>query len=230
MGFVPRVRRCATSRSPKVFMKRLAFAKKWLHRPPERVVFSDEHVFNTNDCSCRTQWVRDGDPLYSRERARVQNTKRLHVWGAVSVGYRQLVMFPQCMPRDGTSKRTKPFRLNSEGYIAHCLDPTVPFPPQKIFMQDGARPHIAKRSKKFLSDKGVDWIEDWPPYSPDLNPIEQVWGFLNCRVAILHPSDYDELCAVVRKCWDELPQAELDKCCRSFRKKLRACVENEGVL
>jgi transposase len=228
LGFVPRVRRHAPSRSPKVFAKRLQFALKWVRCAADRVVFSDEHVFNTNDKSCRTQWVREGDRVYSRERKRVQSTQRLQVWGAISVGYKKLVVLPQTM-QTGTA-RSQPFRLSAHGYISHCLEPNVPFPPMKVFMQDGARPHTANLTKQFLADRNVDYIEDWPPYSPDLNPIEQVWGILNLRVAALHPEGLDELSSAVKKCWAELSQRELNKCCRSFRRKLRACVENNGAM
>jgi hypothetical protein len=43
MGFIPRVRRHATSRSARVFSKRLEFALKWLNGSAESVVFTDEH-------------------------------------------------------------------------------------------------------------------------------------------------------------------------------------------
>ena len=39
------------------------------------------------------------------------------------------------------------------------------------FMQDGASIHTAKKVKKWFEDNGIP-IPRWPPYSPDLNPIE----------------------------------------------------------
>ena len=38
-------------------------------------------------------------------------------------------------------------------------------------MQDNALIYTAKVIKKWFSDMGINVLE-WPPYSPDLNPIE----------------------------------------------------------
>ena len=43
-----------------------------------------------------------------------------------------------------------------------------------IFMQDNARVHTARLSMAWLEENEVEVLEDWPPYSPDLNPIEHV--------------------------------------------------------
>ncbi len=40
-----------------------------------------------------------------------------------------------------------------------------------IFQQDLAPVHTAKSTKSWLNDHGVG-VLDWPPNSPDLNPIE----------------------------------------------------------
>ena len=41
-------------------------------------------------------------------------------------------------------------------------------------MQDNARIHTARMVKKWFEDNAIPVIE-WPPYSPDLNPIEHCW-------------------------------------------------------
>jgi transposase len=38
-------------------------------------------------------------------------------------------------------------------------------------MQDNALIYTAKKVKQWFEDNGID-TSDWPPYSPDLNPIE----------------------------------------------------------
>jgi transposase len=41
-------------------------------------------------------------------------------------------------------------------------------------MQDNASIHTAKKVKDWFMGNGII-TTDWPPYSPDLNPIEHAW-------------------------------------------------------
>ena len=43
------------------------------------------------------------------------------------------------------------------------------------FMHDNAPIHTAAFVKEYLGTHGIEHMV-WPPYSPDLNPIENIWG------------------------------------------------------
>lgn len=53
-------------------------------------------------------------------------------------------------------------------------------------MQDNAKIHKAKKTLKWFEDMGIELIE-WPPYSPDLNPIEQLWFELKELINVIDP-------------------------------------------
>ena len=49
-----------------------------------------------------------------------------------------------------------------------------------IFMQDNEPCHKAK-TVKFLEEEGIA-VMKWPPQSPDMNPIENVWKSLERKL------------------------------------------------
>ena len=46
---------------------------------------------------------------------------------------------------------------------------------KRIWQQDNATAHTAKVVKTWLA-ANVKLLEDWPANSPDLSPIENLWG------------------------------------------------------
>jgi len=74
--------------------------------------------------------------------------------------------------------------VNSESYCAH----TVPIIPGYMelccrdgiylrLLQDGAPGHAAGDTATELQERGIE-VNYWPPFSPDLNPIEKVWHIM----------------------------------------------------
>ena len=71
------------------------------------------------------------------------------------------------------------FESKKHGYSAQSylevLEDQIPrcWEPGLIFMQDNASIHTAGAVKRWFAEMGIP-VTDWPPYSPDLNPIENI--------------------------------------------------------
>ena len=63
------------------------------------------------------------------------------------------------------------------------------------FQQDNAPYHKERRVKKYMQTPSWKKIRvlDWPPYSPDLNIIENFWALLQQRVAVQEPHNKDDI-------------------------------------
>ncbi|GFS92852.1 transposable element Tc1 transposase [Trichonephila clavipes] len=77
-------------------------------------------------------------------------------------------------------------------------------------MDYNARPHRTLAVEELLESEDITLL-DWPPYSPDLNPIEHVWGALGRRSAacLHHPENTQQLKQMLIEEWALLPQEML---------------------
>jgi transposase len=113
-------------------------------------------------------------------------------------------------------------------YIRHCLKGNLRRFKGKVLMQDGAAPHTGKLTKKFIADHRINVLPNWPPRSPDLNPIENLWAWLSRLVSDMGPTDEDELEQFVIEAWENLDQEEIDELVRTYQRRLEGCIANGG--
>ena len=73
--------------------------------------------------------------------------------------------------------------------------------------QDNAPAHDSILSKTWFSENGLEILENWPPNSPDINIMENVWSLLKKSVFQRHPKNIEELWAF---CQEELERIPLE--------------------
>jgi transposase len=72
-------------------------------------------------------------------------------------------------------------------------------------MQHNAPCYNANSIMAFLASKNVEMIQ-WPPYSPDLNPIENLWGLMKRKLADDYPvcTSHEQLETSFLAIWDSI--------------------------
>lgn len=222
-GLKPYVRQPVPTRTPIDIAKRKAFGKRLRSAGPaglkklvKRLVFSDESWLCCVEKTGRGQYAKSRAQVLPREKKARWNVPSVMVWAGVGVGYKSpIVILPSKRLVDGFAVS---YRLDSPSYIRKCLAPVVPdlIARRRVFQQDNARAHACKKTLAYLKRKGVEFVPDWPPYSPDLNAIERIWKELNSLVGEMCPLTMEELIVAVNRAWDILPQAVIDKHCEHF--------------
>ncbi|UYV73743.1 USP2 [Cordylochernes scorpioides] len=186
-----------------------------------RVVFSDESRFCLSSDSRRVRvWRRRGErsnPAAIVERPTVRQ-RGIMVWGAIAYDSRSPLFRIQ-----GT--------MTAQRYVDDVLRPvTLPYlqgVPNALYQQDNARPHTARISQQALQD--VQMLP-WPPYSPDLSPIEHVWDIIGRRLhALPQPRSEDEMWQMVEREWRAIPQDAIRTLIDSLPRRVAACIAVRGI-
>ena len=136
------------------------------------------------------------------------------------------------------------FRLGSEAYIEALKKTLIPWmrgvadahgsrgrPAPFVWQQDSAPAHRAKKTTDFLrAEKIPFWTpEQWPPNSPDLNPLDySIWSKVSQGACKSRPKSVTALKARVSRFWSNMPAAEIRAVCRRFRPRLQQCVAEKG--
>ncbi len=91
----------------------------------------------------------------------------------------------------------------------------------------GTCPHC-QRYKNWFNDHVVT-VLDWPANSPDLNPIENLWGIVKRKMRDTRPNNADELKATVKETWASIPPQQCHKLITSMPRRIEAVIKAKGA-
>ncbi|RVE46539.1 hypothetical protein evm_008830 [Chilo suppressalis] len=157
--------------TPRHKMQQLQFAANYFKFNFQNVIFMDEKVFCSSDNGRLSLW-RPENTRYLE-----QNVLPNRRSGRISIG------FWGWMCKDGPGELVEiSGRMNAMNYKELLEDTFLPtaqvfYPEQQItFLQDNSSVHNARTVQTWINEQRELTLIKLPPKSPDLNPIENLWG------------------------------------------------------
>jgi len=188
-----------------------------------RVLFTDEKTFHVG-ASPDFAWQEQGHRI---EEPKVSYPLKLNVWGGIGTHLKtKLYYFSSNMNSELYTKVLKK-SLKHKNLI---FSPKCPkrLKQKYVFLQDNARYHKKAKSMDTLRDLVGDRVIEHPARSPDLNPMEDMWSYLDRKVKEVRPQTIKSLKRTLTKAWKMLPWSYVARSTNSMSKRLAACVEKGG--
>lgn len=98
-----------------------------------------------------------------------------------------------------------------------------------IFQQDNDPKHKSRLVQDWLAQEGIQQLE-WPPQSPDLNPIENLWSILDYRCKKRKCSNETELIECLESSWNEVTEDTLLNLVNSMPNRCQTVIDNKGFM
>ncbi|KAJ5535388.1 hypothetical protein N7527_001642 [Penicillium freii] len=114
--------------------------------------------------------------------------------------------------------------------------PTLLANQDAIFQYDNAPTHTAYIVQELLREIGVN-VMDWPPYSPDLNPIENLWALLKADILRVRPwlrempnnqETWAELVDAAQYAWENLTVHHFVNLAETMPHRVEEVIKYEG--
>jgi len=98
-----------------------------------------------------------------------------------------------------------------------------------LFMQDNAPCHKAKLIIDYFEENHIETL-NWPPQSPDLNPIENLWNWITRKLEseFPFPTTREQLIGYVMEIWDKIPEKIVETLCESVPRRLSEVLRMKG--
>lgn len=203
--------------------KRVAFSKARVNKNElnDITIYSDEKRFNLDGPDGLNYYWHDLRSEQEVGMSRQNGGGGVMVWGGMS--------------RKG--KTTLAILEGKQNAAKYCdtMDKHLIPPATRLYgtayqyQQDNASIHTAKATKNWFEKKKITVIE-WPAKSPDLNPIENLWGDM-VRVVYAGGKQYDSVDALkkaVLKAWDDIEQTRIDALLDSMNNRYFQVISRGG--
>jgi len=201
-------------------IKRLKWCREkqsWSSVNWKRIIFSDESKIELHSKS--RQYVRRQVGSGLRP-SMVQTTKKFSpyvmVWGAVRAdGKRALAFCDENV---------------NQHFYQQLLRENLPsiYSIRYFFQQDGAKAHTATSTIDFLQANQIRQLQNWPPQSPDLSIIENLWDILKQKVRRRNCRNIFELKSTILDEWNNISNDEILNLYESIPRRIRAVIRAGG--
>ena len=197
--------------------KHMTWNKEW-----QNVVWSDEKKFNLDGPDGFSYYwhdLRKEQELFS---SRAQGGGSVMIWGAFSLNGQSEICFID----------TRLKALDYQNILKkHLVDIGEKIGGEKwVFQQDNAPVHRAKVNLNWFNREKINVIP-WPSLSPDLNPIENLWGLLARKVYANGRQFHTiaELKTAITQSWAEITIAERRPLVESMPNRLFEVIRLNGA-
>lgn len=203
--------------------KRLEFGRAKMTWSSEwrTVVFSDEKKFNLDGPDGYNYYFHD---LRKEPRFLTKHHSReggVMVWGAVSYYGTSEIVF------ESAKMTAESYKRILESAFPHFKELFGPIP--WTFQHDNAPIHTARAIKSWIQSQNVELMQ-WPPYSPDLNIVENVWAWMTRKV-YENGRQYDDknsLIKAINEVWSEISLDYLKSLYDSLPNRIFEVISNKG--
>jgi transposase len=230
--------------SEKQMQTRLQWARAhehWTDDDWNKVIWTDESIVERGEIKHkRYVWRSPGEQDDDDKIIGTYKSGRFTVgiWGAIDM-HAKLGMKILHLPGTRTKNKVVVDKggFTAQRYIDQILEPlakTIYTRKQlkdgdAIWMEDNAPTHKAAVVTQYRRLYRMKMLRH-PPNSPDLNPIEYVWGWIKHKLEldIRIPNTKTELSERITHYWDILPQSELKSFTRTMKDRVKSVIEAKG--
>ena len=190
---------------------RLNFALTHLTIDWTKIVFTDETSCWKNNYRVK-RWYNPNN-IYDRD-ILYKHCSKVNAWGAITYDDKEIYVFSEIMNADKYIEILDDYLMNiyqKDFYIIYDNDPK----------------HTSKKAKKYFKDNNFKII-DFPPYSPDLNPIENIWAILKRNIAKENITTMNDLRKSICRIWNAIDQHHIQNAIMSMKDRLNKVIEVGG--